>query len=431
MDWDRRKFSVSQCNFTEAPKKLVSIFAPGQDPASGLSSSAKIGIGIGTVVGFLLVATSIGFCWLRRRHAQRRRREEASRTGINPKEGMIRQGFAKGEMGTGIENMRFEMEGSDGNALKPYGGQTPPWVDEKARFPGSNSPNVAEIDGLGQRAELIGTVGFYGGRGLHEMYDPSSVPPIELPTSASEAPTGTTWVDGQRSSKHSIRSSSTRPFSSSKTYSGHWSPFGFLRRSRAHTRETGNPTSDSEPDSTLPRDTRRAFGLYARNHHASARRTSGASAPSSPDAPVSSPDFEPTRPPRSLSRAHPSYRSAVSGPSAPSDHSLPSAPATGQLPSREFGSYTSNRSAGLGSSGPSAPSSPSSPDRYGRALSKHRQLRSPPATSSSPDIFSPLSRRGTFSTPSRRGTGDILSPISPEEISPEAGRNRNYFGKGR
>lgn len=343
---------------------------------------------------------------------------------------MIRQGLAKGEMDTGLENLRLEMEGSDGNALRPYGGHTPTWVNEKARYPGLSSPDVAEVDGSERRAELGGAIGFYGGRGVHELYDPSSVPPIELPTASSEA---TLWSDRPnkrtKSGKRSRGSSVSTPISSDNPHSGRSSFFGFLRRSRAELGETDRSTdvggSSSPPP---PKGAEKAFDSRARARRIPNRQMHGKSASSDADALVSSPDTPSTVPERTLRGKRPSQGSAVPRQSLPSDYKHPRVPTSAHFANRESGSQVSHRSLGPGSPGPSAPSSPSSPQQYGKSSRKNHRMISSPETSNSEDTFSPLSRQGTFSGPSRQGTGDILSPISPEEDTSDGYRNRGYFG---
>ena len=331
-------------------------------------------------------------------------------------------------MGTGLENLRLEMEGSDGNALRPYGGHTPTWVDEKARYPGLSSPDVAEVDGSGRRAELGGAIGFYGGRGVHELYDPSSVPPIELPTASSEA---TLWSDRPkraRSGKQSQGSPVSTPISSNNPHSGRSSFFGFLRRSRVDSGETDRSTDFGGFNSPPSKGVEMAFDSREGASHIPSRRLHGKSASLDADASVSSPDTAAAAPERTFRGKRPSHRSAVPRQSIPSGNTHPRASTSAQHPNREPGSQVSHHSIGLGSSGPSAPSSPSSPQQYGKSPRKNRRMISSPATSNSDDTFSPLSRQGTLSGPSRQGTGDILSPISPEEDTPDGYRNRGYFG---
>ena len=438
VDWDRRNFSLSQCNFTGSPKpNLVSIYSPGEAPASGLSSGVKIGIGIGIAVGVVVIVAVVCFFIFRRRLARHRAAEEALKSGINPKEGLIRHGFAKGEMGAGIENARFEMEGSDGNALKPYGGQTPPWVDEKARYPGLGFPDVVEIDGAGQRAELGGAVGFYGGRGVHEMYDPSSVPPIELPTSSSDTPSRHGELEGSSTAMLSTTSPRSKTSSSSKPSPVRSSLFGaFTRRSRAQSGVTEKSSSGvsgpSAPSS--PKHAERAFGSRGKAHLISIHRQSDRSIATShrrqtPRSQEMIPPV-PSRDHDSYGAARSTHRSGATGlsaptdygdPNAPSTYSIPSAPSSARLPDRGTGSfgrmYHSQRSAER-SSGPSAPSSPSSPYSPTGRRQRHGSQVSAPSSGNGNNPFSPITRRPT---------NDILSPISPEDDSDHA-RREEYFG---
>ena len=425
IDWDRRNFSISQCNWTDPTNpRLLPIFAPGEQPKAELSHGTKIGIGVGVVLGFLAVCALIGFLIIRKRRARRRSAEEAANSGINPKEGLIRKGFAKGEMGAGIENARFEMEGSDGNALKPYGGRTPPWVDEKAHYPGLGSPEIAEIDGIGHRAELGGAVGFYGGRGVHEMYDPSSVPPIELPTSSSEMASPRGELEDS-SPGRSLKSPFSRPSSSSKPSPVRSPAFGlFSRRSRAHSSATDRSSSGVSGPSlpSSPKHAERALGSRGQAHLVSIHRSSGRSAPShhslaigrsQPLPAVPGYEREPYR------HERPSKRSSATKQSIFSVGGLPNPPSPAHIENRPGISGKrarhSERSVNQRSSGPSSPSSPRIPFNNESDRHRHGSQVSAPSNGSGHEMFSPISRRET---------GDVLSPIGPDDERAE----REYFG---
>ena len=200
-------------------------------------------------------------------------------------------------MGAGIENARFEMEGSDGNALKPYGGRTPPWVDEKSRYP---EAGYAEVDGVDSRAELGGRPGapggqgLYGGRGLHEMYDPSSILPVELPGGALRGE-----MEGSTpSSSPGVVHSPSRPPRSS-----------FFKRNSGGVGSAGGsrPSSSSQPSPVgrhdSPPSSSSLFGPFSSRRRDVSKgqeqqqRSSGSSAPS-PRSPPSSSSRGPSSPAR-------------------------------------------------------------------------------------------------------------------------------------
>ena len=308
VDYERRSFSLSQCIFSENSKTvLVPITSP--TASTGLSTAAKIGIAIAVVVGVVLLAALAAFFFIRRRRARRHAAAEAAKSGLNPNEEPIRQGLAKGEMGAGIENARFEMEGSDGNALKPYGGRTPPWVDEKSRYP---EAGYAEVDGVDSRAELGGQPGtpggqgFYGGRGLHEMYDPSSILPVELPGAGLR---GEMEGSTPGSSPGLVHSSSRPPRSS------------FFKRSSGGGSGSSRPSSSSQPSPVgrhdSPPSSSSLFGPFSRRRDAAKgqqqqRSSAGSSAPS-PRSPPSSSSRGPSSPARGV---RPNRYEMVSSPAA-------------------------------------------------------------------------------------------------------------------
>lgn len=286
VDYERRTFSLSQSIFSENSKSvLVPITSP--TASTGLSTGVKVGIAIAVVVGGVLLGTLAAFFFIRRRRARRRAAAEAAKSGLNPNEEPIRQGLAKGEMGAGIENSRFEMQGSDGNALKPYGGRTPPWVEEKSRYP---EAGYAEVDGEEPRAELGGRPGapgpgFYGGRGLHEMYDPSSILPVELPGAGLRGE-----MEGSTpSSSPGVVHSSSRPPRSSFFKRGSGSAGGSRPSSSSRPSPLGR--HDSPPSSSS------LFGPFSRRGDAAKgqQRSSDSSAPS-PRSPPSSSSRGPSSP---------------------------------------------------------------------------------------------------------------------------------------
>ena len=299
----------------------------------------------------VLLGALAAFLITRRRRARRRAAAEAVKSCLTPNEDPIRKGFAKGEMGAGIENSRFEMEGSDGNSLKPYGGRTPPWVEEKSRYPGEG---FAEVDGEDFRAELGGPraqpAGFYGGRGVHEMYDPSSILPVELPAAGVRGEMEGSTPGG---SPGVVQSPSRPPRSS------------FFKRSSGGSR----PSSSSQPSpirrNETPPSSSSLFGPFSRRHESKGQRSSDASVPSARSRATSS------RGPSSSGRMAPQKRSDTISPPAPT---------------------------GGGS---------------GR------------------DVFSPISRQGTFSPPSQRGKSDdnIMSPISPASDENWRGRFAPFRGR--
>ncbi|KAL9101347.1 MAG: hypothetical protein Q9163_003394 [Psora crenata] len=179
VDWERQNFSISQCIFSDTAKQeLVAITPLDTSPSGGLSTGATAGIAVGVILAAALTILALSILFLRRRNA---RRGAAAAEGNQEVAGaMIRQGFPKGELATDSECMRFEMEGSSGHANKGYGGERPDWLGAEARYPGNGS-GVAEADVGVIRAEMAAGGGFYGGSGLHEMHDPSSTPPVELP----------------------------------------------------------------------------------------------------------------------------------------------------------------------------------------------------------------------------------------------------------
>ena len=340
VDWERRNFSLSQCQFsTNAKQKLTPIHSPGSSASqNGLSTGAKAGIAIAVVILVLIAALTI---YLFLRHQQKKRLTTDKQLGLNPAEETIRRGYAKGELYTGLDNARYEMEGSDGNALRPYGGATPPWVNEKAQYPGLDNRAEADSADASPRAELnsptsrshvVAPGGFFGGRGVHEMYDASSIPPIELP---------------------------------------------------------GDRTHRREMEGSTPSD---------------------------------SPRPSPGRAPGSLFSSHPS--SPLSRPQS-------SKPSPGV--SRGGGLFGAAWRRDRESSSAGAPSSPSSRSNGSRDLASPTGVGV--VSPAGERRWSPVSRRGTFSPPLRRGResereGPVLSPISP--ASTEDGNGDGIFrGFGR
>lgn len=176
VDWERRNFSLVQCEFVENAQQALVPISPLKTSAGDVSIGEKVGIAVGVVVAVATVIGVVAFFLLRRRK-NRRQAAEKTRIRDEPSE-LIRQGFAKGELGTGFDNERYEMMGDHEYPNKPEY-RFPEWVDEKARYPGDRS-GMAEADGA-TVAELASRGGFV--RPLHEMYDPSTHPvqaPVEL-----------------------------------------------------------------------------------------------------------------------------------------------------------------------------------------------------------------------------------------------------------
>ncbi|KAG8529399.1 uncharacterized protein KY384_006036 [Bacidia gigantensis] len=451
VDWERRNFTLSQCNFTQgAEAKLMAISSPGAS-TTGISTGIKVGVAVAVVAGTLVIITLTTWLYLRWRNARRRAAEEAAKTGVNPKEGMIRQGFAKGEMGTGIENARFEMEGSDGNALKPYGGRTPPWVDEKGQYPGFAANGISEMDTEAQRAELVGAIGFYGGRGVHEMYDPSSVPPIELPTGTEEqfSPrVGAKDRSGRSSSSKPSPSKSSifGPFSRKKrraeldsSSSSGPSPQSSPTHHLSHT--ASGPASPLSPDYSSSRHLVDSDNERPDNHRRGSNETSsGPSGPSSPSSPERAfhksgskyasrylPSHrhgsldEGPREQRSPERPLPSLPSSSTKPTGPPRSSVPTSPTADVSPPSQNTDSTNGSEDAHDSAGRRRPRvSPPSSGNGNNSSSNER---------ASDTTFSPISRRGTFSPPRRQDTGmSILSPVSPEAEEPPRKGGGGYGG---
>lgn len=188
VDWERQNFSISQCEFSaNMGTTLVAIDSASSSSGSGdTSTGTKIGIAVGVVIAVIVIAAAIAtFFILKKKKAKQRAAEKAKDDYTLPDE-TIRAGFAKGELGTGIDNQRYEMAGSDPkHAESDRGGSPSQWVDEKARYPGDRA-NMAEVEGgsvsvselPGQRGQ-----GGYFAVPFHEMYDPSALAagPVELP----------------------------------------------------------------------------------------------------------------------------------------------------------------------------------------------------------------------------------------------------------
>ncbi len=153
--------------------------ATSSSSSSGSSKGKTVGIAVAVVVIVLGVAGALGWIFWRK-HQKSKKAAKAVET---PPDEVVRQGFAKGELDTGNDNQRYEMQGSQ--PVKPPQGDLTPngWVNEKANYPGDRS-GIAEIEGgdvsptpelpLSQRHQM---------HGFHEMFDPSapSMAPIELP----------------------------------------------------------------------------------------------------------------------------------------------------------------------------------------------------------------------------------------------------------
>ena len=184
VDWERQNFSLSQCTFNEDMSQtlvpITSVDYKESSASSGGSSSGRTaGIAVGVVVGVLLVAGAIGAFFYRRHKKAQQKADDKPAEGANPKEGLISQGYAKGELGTDNEYQRFEMDAPLPGQPKPEEPQLPDWANEKANFPGHRS-DMAEVEG-GQVSppELSSHQRGFPLRPLHEMQD-HSAPPAEL-----------------------------------------------------------------------------------------------------------------------------------------------------------------------------------------------------------------------------------------------------------
>ena len=174
---------MSQCSFSAtASQSLVAINSTNpkgsssSDSSSGSSTGRTVGIAVGVTVGVVLITAAIvTFLLLRRR----KRHQQANRNDEN--EARIRQGYGKAEMGTGMDNERYEMAGSDPQSKKYQDQNVPEWVDEKARFPRHHSDTAEVEGGSATGIHELGAPRTYG-RHLHEM-DNSSTSQVryELP----------------------------------------------------------------------------------------------------------------------------------------------------------------------------------------------------------------------------------------------------------
>ncbi len=163
---------------------LVPIKSIGSKSGSGGSSTGKTaGIAVGVVVGVLAIGGAIGAYFFLRHKKYKKISAAKSRSYDLPSpDEVIRQGYDKGELDSGVENQRFEMAGSAPDHSKPEEQGPSAWVDEKGNYPGNRS-GMAEADGGGVSVpELTGSASQqrFALRPLHEMYDPSA-PAAELP----------------------------------------------------------------------------------------------------------------------------------------------------------------------------------------------------------------------------------------------------------
>ena len=163
------------------PSTLVAIKSANStsNSDSGGSSSGKTaGIAVGVVLGVLLIAGAISAYFLLKRRKYRKISAKKETDDSPTNEEVIRQGYDKGELGTGADNQRYELTGSGPNAPKQE--EPAEWVNEKASHPGHGS-SMAEVDAGGVSVPELGSSRQQGPmRPLHEMYDPSA-PAIELP----------------------------------------------------------------------------------------------------------------------------------------------------------------------------------------------------------------------------------------------------------
>ena len=187
VDWERNNFSLSQCIFEDnMSQKLVPITSidakPTNSSSGGSSTGRTAGIAVGVVVGVLLVVGVLAAYFFFKFKGNKKKAEIKAGAGKDARENLIDgDGFDdKGELGTDVENQRFEMQGSDLNQRKHDEPSTSAWVDEKAAFPPGDRPDLPEVPSgdIPFRAELGSHRGMPA-RPLHEMPDPST-PPVEL-----------------------------------------------------------------------------------------------------------------------------------------------------------------------------------------------------------------------------------------------------------
>ena len=181
VDWERQNFSISQCVFQEnAPSTLVAIKSSNSTSSSGSGGSSTgktAGIAVGVVLGVLIIVGAICALFFLKRKRDGKKGGRKLDDSPSPDE-IIRQGFDKGELGTGADNERYEVEGSGPN--QPKQEEPAEWVDEKARHPGHGA-SMAEADAGGVSVPELGSSRQgVPMRPLHEMYDPSALA-IELP----------------------------------------------------------------------------------------------------------------------------------------------------------------------------------------------------------------------------------------------------------
>ena len=185
MDWERQNFSLSQCLFSENQRENIVAVNSTNDaskpPSSGSSSSSTgktAGIAVGVVVGVLIIVSAIGgYLWYLRKKRGKAANELSSKDNVN----QMPLGFApKGELGTGIDFQRFEMEGSAPHQQRPETEASPSrWADEKANYPRDQSL-MAEADGGNASVPELGSGGPLGSQ-YHEVDGSSSHgPPVEL-----------------------------------------------------------------------------------------------------------------------------------------------------------------------------------------------------------------------------------------------------------
>jgi len=238
-----------------------------------MSTGAKVGTAVAVIVAVVIIVGAVAAFFIlryRKRHQQLVEKEKQMRD--DPSE-RIRQGFAKGELDTGLDNQRFEIAGSNPNDKSKA--PMPEWVDEKARYP-HDYPDMAEAD---SKKASVAELGEYKGhvRPLHEMYDPSgpSTHPIELPaeiptmelhgSTPSGSPRDSAFSTPSRPSSHSPFNRGPSPLSGSPTPSnpfGRWSRysrsslFGFLNSPAPSSRSVpsrGPSTSRRQPSEASAR----------------------------------------------------------------------------------------------------------------------------------------------------------------------------------
>ena len=159
---------------------ITSIDAKSSTSSSGGSSTGKTaGIAVGVVVGVLVVVSAIAAYFFLKFKAKKRKGEAKGGDGKDAQETLIDGFDNKQELGTDVDNQRFEMQGTNPSQPKPDGQETSEWVNEKAAFPPGDLPGISEAPSSHVPLSELGSQRGVAHRPLHEMLDPST-PPVEL-----------------------------------------------------------------------------------------------------------------------------------------------------------------------------------------------------------------------------------------------------------